>query len=217
MSVFSTNEQQHYFNCPFQLGMGSDDTPADADYYILTDISVGDVVGESSSDEPVSTLISPPTPFLQCTPGESSNHKRETPPAVMATDGVWDNVYEEDVVRLVVEGRCQPRRISGLISKLSQRQARDGGYMSPFAFSARRQGLSYSGGKLDDVTVVVARVAVSPIPSIPHCLPPPRASTGCVVYAPALRPPDDDGHDPNHQVLPTTSIPLDGKDLWPVC
>jgi hypothetical protein len=60
MSVFSTNEQQHYFNCPFQLGMGSDDTPADADYYILTDISVGDVIGGCPSDEPLPTLISPP-------------------------------------------------------------------------------------------------------------------------------------------------------------
>lgn len=123
LSLFCTNEQQHYFNCPFQLGMGSDDSPYDADYYIITDIAADDVL-------------------------------------VLATDGVWDNVYEEDIMRLVIEGRRSPRKIAGHISRLSQRQGRDGSYMSPFAFSASQQGLSYTGGKLDDVTVVVARVTV---------------------------------------------------------
>lgn len=35
VSVFCTSEQQHYFNCPFQLGMGSDDIPSDGEYYVL--------------------------------------------------------------------------------------------------------------------------------------------------------------------------------------
>ncbi|KAJ1491153.1 phosphatase 2C-like domain-containing protein, partial [Baffinella frigidus] len=44
VSVFQTNEQQHYFNCPFQLGMGSDDSPGDADYYVLEDLAEGDLI-----------------------------------------------------------------------------------------------------------------------------------------------------------------------------
>lgn len=41
--VFKTGDQQHYFNCPFQLGMGSDDRPTDADYYVLEDLEPDDV------------------------------------------------------------------------------------------------------------------------------------------------------------------------------
>eukprot|EP00960_Hanusia_phi_P028957 747680-Hanusia_phi.AAC.5 len=44
VSIFSTNEQQHYFNCPFQLGTGNYDTPDDADYYILEDLAEGDLI-----------------------------------------------------------------------------------------------------------------------------------------------------------------------------
>lgn len=111
---------QHYFNCPFQLGMGSDDTPRDADYYVLEDIAAGDVI-------------------------------------IAATDGVWDNVYEEDMVRLIAKHKS-PKLVAEALGSLSQTHGQDGGYMSPFAANAMRQGLRYLGGKLDDVTVVVARV-----------------------------------------------------------
>eukprot|EP00285_Hemiselmis_virescens_P012605 CAMPEP_0173391320 /NCGR_PEP_ID=MMETSP1356-20130122/18240_1 /TAXON_ID=77927 ORGANISM="Hemiselmis virescens, Strain PCC157" /NCGR_SAMPLE_ID=MMETSP1356 /ASSEMBLY_ACC=CAM_ASM_000847 /LENGTH=445 /DNA_ID=CAMNT_0014348923 /DNA_START=60 /DNA_END=1397 /DNA_ORIENTATION=- len=42
--VFKTREQQHYFNCPYQLGMGSDDRPNDGAYYVLDDIAEGDMI-----------------------------------------------------------------------------------------------------------------------------------------------------------------------------
>lgn len=34
-TIFGTREQQHFFNCPYQLGLGSDNVPADADYCVL--------------------------------------------------------------------------------------------------------------------------------------------------------------------------------------
>jgi protein phosphatase PTC7 len=62
--IFQTGDQQHYFNCPYQLGMGSDDRPADAGYFVLEDLEPGDVI-------------------------------------VAATDGVWDNLHQVDMLKMV--------------------------------------------------------------------------------------------------------------------
>lgn len=43
-SIFRTPEQQHFFNCPYQLGMGSDDIPANGDYYVLDNVMPGDTI-----------------------------------------------------------------------------------------------------------------------------------------------------------------------------
>ena len=147
--VFRTGEQQHYFNCPFQLGMGSDDVPTDADYYVLEDLEPNDVV-------------------------------------VAATDGVWDNLYEADMLELigphlpgsnVAAGSAlpaasaasdavrSPEVVARAISEASHLHGKDEGYLSPFSMNAMRHGLSFNGGKLDDVTVVVSRVCdISPPP-----------------------------------------------------
>lgn len=120
-SVFKTTEQQHYFNCPFQLGMGSDDRPEDADYFILEDLAPDDAV-------------------------------------ILATDGVWDNLYNEALVSLIDDTAASPEALARRVSEKSHLLGRDSTYVSPFAANAQRQGLRFHGGKLDDVTVVVSRV-----------------------------------------------------------
>jgi protein phosphatase PTC7 len=125
VSVFQTNEQQHYFNCPFQLGMGSDDSPGDADYYVLEDLAEGDLI-------------------------------------VAATDGVWDNVYEEEMLQLLYNPSTfnRPELMARTLSEASHSHGKDQTYTSPFAANAQRQGLRYVGGKLDDVTVIISRVCL---------------------------------------------------------
>ena len=59
--VFRTDDQTHFFNCPFQIGTNSNDGPEKADQVEL-DVASGDVV-------------------------------------VAATDGVFDNLFDEDVER----------------------------------------------------------------------------------------------------------------------
>uniref|UniRef100_A0A7S0MYG8 Protein phosphatase n=1 Tax=Cryptomonas curvata TaxID=233186 RepID=A0A7S0MYG8_9CRYP len=126
LSAFSTNEQQHYFNCPFQLGMGSDDTPSKADYFILDELAEDDVL-------------------------------------VLATDGVWDNMYEEDMTRIVQDLAGRPSSIARSLAEMSHAHGRDPYYASPFSTNAAARGLRYMGGKLDDVTVVVSRVRRVPV------------------------------------------------------
>ncbi len=62
---------------------------------------------------------------------------------VVATDGVWDNVYEEDMARIVREKREKPHKIAPAISALSQKHGQDRVYWSPFAASAHRQVCLY--------------------------------------------------------------------------
>lgn len=120
VSVFATNEQQHYFNCPFQLGKDSDDTPADADYYVLEDLTEDDTL-------------------------------------VLATDGVWDNLWDGDwLAQLGPSRSCE--QMARAVSEMAHRNGRDPDFGSPFQVNAQRHGMRYKGGKLDDVTVVVARV-----------------------------------------------------------
>ena len=146
MCVFQTGEQQHYFNCPYQLGMGSDDRPTDAEYYVLEDLEPDDTI-------------------------------------VCATDGVWDNLYETEMLNILKPAPSSdsstsaplscPELLARAISEASHLHGKDERFLSPFAVNAANHGLSFSGGKLDDVTVVVCRVCdISPTAA-----PPPPAPT----------------------------------------
>ncbi|KAF9437987.1 hypothetical protein BGZ76_010274 [Entomortierella beljakovae] len=64
--AFRTEEQQHSFNYPYQLGTGSSDTPQDAQVFTVK-VESGDIV-------------------------------------VMGTDGIFDNLFDEDILEEVV--RC---------------------------------------------------------------------------------------------------------------
>jgi serine/threonine protein phosphatase PrpC len=63
--VFRSEEQQHSFNFPFQLGTGSKDSPSDADLFTVK-VEEGDVV-------------------------------------VVATDGLFDNVFDDEIVSISSE------------------------------------------------------------------------------------------------------------------
>jgi len=64
--IFRTEEQQHSFNYPYQLGTGSTDSPTDAQVFTVK-VESGDII-------------------------------------VMGTDGIFDNLFDEDILEEVV--RC---------------------------------------------------------------------------------------------------------------
>ncbi|CAN6285365.1 unnamed protein product [Urochloa humidicola] len=86
---------------------------------------------------------------------------------VTATDGLFDNVYEEEVAGIVsksLEADLKPTEIAEFLVARAKEVGRCGFGSSPFSDAALAAGyLGYSGGKLDDVTVVVSVVRKSEV------------------------------------------------------
>lgn len=81
---------------------------------------------------------------------------------VAATDGVFDNVYNSEAAEVVSDLRQaghQPEQTASGLAQFARRRAGDPHYESPFAKGATLAGWpNMHGGKLDDITVVVAYV-----------------------------------------------------------
>ncbi|KAG1662444.1 hypothetical protein FOA52_004025 [Chlamydomonas sp. UWO 241] len=139
---------QHYFDCPLQLGCFPDfveatDTADEAELYTI-DVRPGDVI-------------------------------------VAGTDGLWDNIDDAEIVSTV--GRADnPGAAAAQLAARVQRHSADPGFHSPYAREALQRGLDLpwweklwhssmkdgrfqlgqlSGGKQDDITVVIARVVAA--------------------------------------------------------
>eukprot|EP00271_Cylindrocystis_brebissonii_P000155 TRINITY_DN101_c0_g1_i4.p1 TRINITY_DN101_c0_g1~~TRINITY_DN101_c0_g1_i4.p1 ORF type:complete len:391 (-),score=73.79 TRINITY_DN101_c0_g1_i4:288-1460(-) len=141
--VFGTPAQQHFFDCPYQFGSESDDSAADAKVYDLQ-VEEGDTL-------------------------------------VMASDGFFDNVFDRDLASVVsVFGGSDLKateHTASALAELASKHANDTTYSSPYIMEAIDQGQDVpiwqkvlgrklTGGKLDDITVLVAsvvpRVEVAP-------------------------------------------------------
>ncbi|KAM0910259.1 hypothetical protein ACQ4PT_014255 [Festuca glaucescens] len=84
---------------------------------------------------------------------------------VTASDGLFDNLYDHEVAAVVsksLEADLKPTEIAELLAARAKEVGRSGSGRSPFSDAALYEGyLGYSGGKLDDVTVVVSIVQKS--------------------------------------------------------
>lgn len=137
--VFATDVLQHQFNMPYQLGnaalLPETDTPADA-AIATPSVQHGDVI-------------------------------------VMGSDGFFDNVWDEDLTRLVQTKAGSGRALAeadtmslakALVSFASSK-SRDQTYRSPWSVECAQKGNTGllrkffpKGGKVDDITVVVAQL-----------------------------------------------------------
>lgn len=133
--VHRSQEQQHYFNTPFQLSL----PPPGTSQHVL-------------SDRPESALR-----------GEFS--VREGDMLMVATDGVFDNLPDSMIIKelIKVAGTTDVTVLQNAANSIAQ-QARklafDEDYMSPFALNARENGINAIGGKPDDITVVLATITL---------------------------------------------------------
>lgn len=81
---------------------------------------------------------------------------------ILGTDGLWDNLFDEDIIDTVAHAPSDPATIAQLIARQAHIVANDKDIISPFSKSARSNGYPLAaGGKLDDITVLVARVVLS--------------------------------------------------------
>ncbi|CAJ2646359.1 unnamed protein product [Trifolium pratense] len=87
---------------------------------------------------------------------------------VAGTDGLFDNLYNNDIIAVVVSAiraKLEPQVTAQKIAALARQQALDKKRQSPFAAAAQEAGYRFYGGKLDDITVVVSYISnsVSPL------------------------------------------------------
>lgn len=140
---YRSPQQLHYFNCPYQLGYAGADLRKD----VINDL-------DSSSHTPMNEK-----PLFE-TPENGVRLRvpvNEGDLIVLATDGLFDNVDEEELLEIV---RLEPE-VDGLTRKLVQKaydlsldRMRD----SPFARLAKENDLMWGGGMPDDITIIVSRV-----------------------------------------------------------
>jgi len=126
--VYKTKEQQHYFNCPFQIG-SSRDMPEDAQRIVVDDLQPGDII-------------------------------------VAATDGVFDNLFSDAIVRIVSDSiSLDPNDIAQRLAAAAHTIGCDPSASTPFQDGAQKTGQLWHGGKLDDITCIVAKVSLQTVPS----------------------------------------------------
>lgn len=168
-----TREQQHFFNCPFQLSRlpTREEAPALA------------AAGKAELAEAVSRGVQ----MMQDSPDDADVYAlpvMEGDLFVVASDGLWDNLHDREVCDLAARtispqeamqafaegpGALQgpgnstdPGKLAAVMAHAAFHRARETSTTTPFAERAREAGYSHSGGKLDDITVVcswVVRVA----------------------------------------------------------
>jgi len=131
--VHRTEEQQHYFNTPFQLSVA----PTVLEGVVLSD-------SPDSADQ-------------------SSFGVKEGDIILVGTDGLFDNMSEEMILSHLskVKGTKKENleKVASRIAHEAHELAFDPDYMSPFAFHAAANGFqNVKGGKPDDITVVLSRV-----------------------------------------------------------
>mmetsp|Transcript_1884 Transcript_1884/g.3297 ORF Transcript_1884/g.3297 Transcript_1884/m.3297 type:complete len:450 (-) Transcript_1884:139-1488(-) len=126
--LYRTVEQQHYFNCPFQLGSESVDTPESA-IRIAVSVQEGDLV-------------------IMGTDGLWDNMYDKDMIEICANEASRDNSPETIFTQVLAER----------LALRAHHLAKNGVWQSPFAVKARQSGYRYLGGKMDDVTVVVCSI-----------------------------------------------------------
>ncbi|KAJ7568963.1 hypothetical protein O6H91_01G054800 [Diphasiastrum complanatum] len=134
--VFATSPQQHYFDCPFQFSSAN---------------------GGQQAEDAVVHEIS----VMEC----------DT--VVMGSDGLFDNVYGSEIIATVAmfggADQAAAEHTASALAALASKNARNKKYESPYSQEAISQGYDLpfwkkilgkklTGGKLDDITVLVGHV-----------------------------------------------------------
>ncbi|XP_051682741.1 protein phosphatase PTC7 homolog isoform X1 [Oryctolagus cuniculus] len=131
--VHRSDEQQHYFNTPFQLSIA----PPEAEGVVLSDSP--DAADSTSFDVQLGDII------------------------LTATDGLFDNMPDymilQELKKLKNSNYESIQQTARSIAEQAHELAYDPNYMSPFAQFACDNGLNVRGGKPDDITVLLSIVA----------------------------------------------------------
>uniref|UniRef100_A0A803PV04 Protein phosphatase n=1 Tax=Cannabis sativa TaxID=3483 RepID=A0A803PV04_CANSA len=132
--VFSSIPQEHYFDCPYQLS--------------------SEVISQTYLDAKVSSM--------ELIEGDT---------IIMGSDGLFDNVFDHEMISTLAQFKDVVEAAKAL-ANLASIHAKDSDFDSPYALEARSRGFDIpwwkkilgrklTGGKLDDITVIVGQVVSS--------------------------------------------------------
>lgn len=77
---------------------------------------------------------------------------------IVATDGLYDNITDDEIVQMAREN-ISPMDLADKLGDVACAHSLDKTYVSPFMMAAISAGEQWQGGKTDDITIVTARVS----------------------------------------------------------
>lgn len=92
------------------------------------------------------------------TMGQNVQQKlREGDWVILATDGLYDNMPDKDIVGFAAKADS-PMGLADTLGETAMANSLDDGYVSPFMTAATKAGVKWKGGKVDDVTIVAIKI-----------------------------------------------------------
>ena len=117
-------------------------------------------VQQTRFNAPYQTTLTPDGHVNDQTPLADHTRHADVQPGdliVLATDGLWDNVWEHEIINLLQQGHSLEKSAMALVRRAREYGEMETGYDSPVVHEGRLQGKrGLSGGKLDDITVILA-------------------------------------------------------------
>lgn len=164
--VARTREQQHSFNCPYQLMR----LPSREDFPELLRQGKDKLVRvmERQAKLPRFDLPEDAELYSLCV--------QEGDLIILGTDGVFDNLHIHEIIQLANEAvspaeaaashgsntPTDPASLATAIVRAAYHRSLDRDARTPFGDHARQAGLYHRGGKMDDITCVCAWVVQGP-------------------------------------------------------
>ncbi|KAL6848134.1 hypothetical protein ACP4OV_022262 [Aristida adscensionis] len=135
--MFSTCPQEHYFDCPYQIS--------------------SEAAGQTYQDAMVCSV-----------------NLMEGDMIVSGSDGLFDNIFDQEIISIISESPGVDEAAKAL-AELARKHSVDVKFDSPYSMEARSRGFDVPwwkkllgakliGGKMDDITVVVAKVKTLVVP-----------------------------------------------------
>lgn len=99
-------------------------------------------------------------------PGDSLRQSIKVLPGdhlVCGSDGLFDNLFDHEIVRALEQHPTDCAAAARAVCKLAQEAAINAHRQGPFAQEANANGISFQGGKLDDITCTVSVVVAADV------------------------------------------------------
>lgn len=78
---------------------------------------------------------------------------------ILASDGVFDNLFQDQILEVVLSNQKDFENVGRLLAEAASNVATDHKCQSPYAARCQTMlGVQHAGGKLDDITAVVALI-----------------------------------------------------------